>query len=103
VKGDAKHRVLAPVFRHAGEKRFRLHRGDAGLCPFHFAVNRFAAQRAVVAALELAEIGVFLRVHVRQPFDVRHTVPARHEETQRRALMTRQRFAVEAPRQKRLR
>ena len=53
--------------------------------------------------LEFPEIRVFLRMHLREPLDVRHPVPTGNEQAQRRSLMPGQRLAVERPRQERIR
>src|SRR5262249_47602384 len=42
-------------------------------------------------------------VDLRQPLHIRHAVPTRHDETQRRALMSGQRIAVETVGEERLR
>ncbi len=62
-----------------------------------------AAQRAIPAGLEIAEIAVFLQMHFGQPFHIGNAVPAGHDQTNGRALIARERLAVQRVSQQRLR
>ena len=71
---------------------------------FHFISPSIISpfKRAVPARLELAEVLIFLHVDLREPLDVGHAVPARHDQPQREALVLGERLAVQRVGQERL-
>jgi len=60
-----------------------------------------AHEGAVPAGLIVSEIAGFLQVDFPEPFDVRHAVPARHNQTHGKALGARQRLAIKRIRHER--
>src|SRR5258707_865180 len=83
IQYDTEPLVPAAFAGDASDERLQLHVGDRLFLPLRFAVDRFAPQRAVPAGLELADIGVFLKMDAGEPFDLRHSVPARNEQAKR--------------------
>jgi len=58
------------------------------------AVDHLAVQRPVPARLELTEVLIFLKVDGGEPLHIADAIPSRHQQSQRRALMERQRLTV---------
>ena len=101
VQDHATGRELVARARDARDERLELHAGHRSLGPLHLAVDHLAAKRAVPARLILAEVLILLRVNLRQPLHVGDPVPARHDQSEREALMLRERLAVHQIRQDR--
>src|SRR5262249_35971059 len=99
IQNYAEHFMARAVLCDARNVRLQLHVRDGDLVPLHFFVDHLASYGAVPSRLIFSEVLFFLNVNLRQPLHIGDTVPARHDQSQWKALMFRQWFAVERPSQ----
>ena len=86
--------MRASTLSHARNHRLQPHPGDLVFHPLRpriacIARAAHSAQRTVPAGLIVPKVAVFLQMYLREPFHVGHTVPARHDEAQRKSLLAR--------------
>src|SRR5689334_19217169 len=92
--------MTAANLPYARDGRFQMNPRDLGLDPLRVEVEVLARaahadHRTVPAALEIAQVAVFLQMNLREPLHIADSVIARHQQAHWRALRDRQRIAVE--------
>src|SRR4051794_15040520 len=90
----------APGLPYPCNYRLQAHPGDLGFDPLRLRISILTAaadsdDRAVPTRLKVSQVPVLLQMNFRQPLHVGNTVPTRHDQADREALLAPQWLSIQ--------